>query len=124
MEKADAFDRCNLDELSLEAIRAHGGEGLIGFRRIAQPTSLRGQCNFIDVAELPPGVSIGRHTHADDEEEFYLVLSGAGHMWRDGEDFPVKTGDLIRNRPGGSHSLVNTGERPLRIFVFEVKVVP
>ncbi len=116
------FDRVNLSELSLELTQAHGGRGEIHFNRIAEADALSGRCNFIDSAELPPNTSIGRHTHAADEEEFYLILAGSGTMWRDGESFPVRSGDFIRNRPGGSHGLENTGDEPLRIFVFELNV--
>jgi mannose-6-phosphate isomerase-like protein (cupin superfamily) len=116
------FDRCNLNELDLVEICAHGGAGKIRFNRIVERDSLAGTCNFIDLAELPPGASIGRHAHAIDEEEFFLVLSGEGRMWRNGEIFDVRACDLIRNPPAGEHELVNTGRVPLRLFVFEVRV--
>jgi mannose-6-phosphate isomerase-like protein (cupin superfamily) len=116
------FDRCNLSKLELADVVAHEGVGRIRMRRVADHETLAGTCHFIDLAEIPPGASVGRHQHAASEEEFYLVLSGTGEMWRDGETFPVTTGDLIRNRPGGRHGLVNTVTEPLRIFVFEVAV--
>jgi hypothetical protein len=37
--------------------------------------SLAGSCKFIDLAVLPPGVTIVRDRHADDEEEIYLEAS-------------------------------------------------
>ncbi len=114
------FDRCNLRAVPLVRQCAHGGVGEIRFARLASAAALDGPCNFIDLAELAPGVSIGQHTHAAGEEEFYLVLEGSGVMTRDDETFRVGTGDLIRNRPGGRHGLVNDGDVPLRIFVFEL----
>jgi uncharacterized cupin superfamily protein len=120
---APGFERCNLFELVLESGPAHGGEGDILFRRIATRAGLAGGCNFIDYAELPPNHTIGRHQHAGDEEEYYLVLSGSGEMWKDGESFPVKAGDLVRNRPGGAHGLRNVGGDVLRLFVYELSVV-
>lgn len=117
-----AFDRCNLHRLALERVRAHGGEGLIGFHRIATGDAIAGACRFIDFAELPPGTAIGRHRHGDDEEEFYLVLDGAGRLVRDGEESDVRAGDLVRNRPGGEHALRNNGPVPLRLFVFALPV--
>ena len=117
------FDRCNLHQLRLDEVCAHGGEGVIRFARIAEAGALTGACNFIDYAELPPGASIGRHRHRRDEEELYLVLEGRGSMWRDGEQFEVRSGDLVRNRAGGEHGLCNTGSGPLRLFVFELRVV-
>jgi mannose-6-phosphate isomerase-like protein (cupin superfamily) len=118
------LDRCNLGEVVLADVRAHGGEGRIRFARLAEASALAGSCNFIDYAEVPPGSSIGRHRHGADEEELYLVLEGEGQMWRDGELFPVRAGDLVRNRPGGEHGLENTGSAPLRLFVVELRVAP
>jgi mannose-6-phosphate isomerase-like protein (cupin superfamily) len=115
-------DRWNLRELALADVRAHGGDGRIRFARIADAGALAGGCNFIDYAELPPGASIGRHRHAADEEELYLVLGGEGVMWRDGERFAVREGDLVRNAPGGEHGLENPGPEVLRLFVLELRV--
>lgn len=116
------LDRCNLHDLKLVRTRAHGGEGLIRFARVVDRSGLIGGCNFIDLAELPPGTSIGLHAHAGSEEELYLILTGTGEMTRNGEVFAVQEGDLIRNPPGGIHSLRNTGAGPLKIFVFELEV--
>jgi mannose-6-phosphate isomerase-like protein (cupin superfamily) len=121
-EDSLSFDRCNLHGLALARVRAHQGDGLIEFVRVVDRTAFAGDCNFIDLAELPPGTSIGSHTHAESEEEFYLILAGTGEMSRNGEDFQVRAGDLVRNPPGGTHSLRNTGSRPLKIFVFELGV--
>lgn len=116
------LDRVNLHALALSQTVAHHGVGEIGFCRVAEREAMAGACNFIDVAVLPPGASIGRHRHADDEEEVYVVMKGRGRMWRDGEEFEVGEGDLIRNRPGGAHGLVNHTDADLMIFVFELAV--
>lgn len=116
------FDRCNLFELDLERGCAHDGQGDIFFRRIAVRTDFAGPCNFIDYAEVPPGCTIGRHRHGSDEEEFYLILGGEGEMSKDGDIFHVRAGDLVRNRPGGTHGLWNVGSEVLRLFVFELRV--
>jgi mannose-6-phosphate isomerase-like protein (cupin superfamily) len=89
---------------------------------VADRGALAGACNFIEVASLPPGTSIGRHRHAATDEELYLVLAGEGEMWRDGETFRVGPGDLVRNPPGAEHGLVNVGREELRIFVFDLGV--
>ena len=124
MNRDSQFDRDNLDRIELSDVRAHGGDGLIRFARVVDKSHMAGGCNFIDVAELPRGASVGTHTHRSTEEEFYLILAGTGEMTRNGETFPVSAGDLIRNPPGGTHSLRNSGTTPLRIFVFELEVRP
>ena len=121
MRPATNLIRCNLGELALRPVRAHDGDGEIRFARIAEAGAFAGGCNFIDYAELPPGTSIGRHRHADDEEELYLILAGTGVMWRDGEELAVGAGDLVRNRPGGEHGLRNTGAGVLKLFVVELR---
>ena len=116
MKTEDKFDRCNIYEVQRSATRAHGGEGYLSFARLATRAALSGACNFIDFTSMPPGSSIGFHTHGMDEEEFYLILEGEGTMQRDGQAFLVRSGDLVRNRPGGTHSLVNTGSTDLKVF--------
>ena len=116
------FDRCNLFELKMSSTIAHDGMGHIAFCRIAESVELSGACNFIDFTSMPPESTIGEHTHSDTEEEFYLILKGKGLMRRDGDEFTVEPGDLIRNRPGGTHALKNVGQDELQLFVFEVQV--
>ena len=76
---------------------------------------------FFHYTVLPIGTSIGLHKHGNDEE-FYVILEGDGEMELDDTLHIVKTGDIIKNRPFGSHSLKNISEsNELRILVFEVK---
>jgi mannose-6-phosphate isomerase-like protein (cupin superfamily) len=41
-------------------------------------------------------------------------------MLVDGVIHKVATGDVVVNRPGGSHGLENTGESPLRLVVIDI----
>lgn len=122
MESNVPFDRCNLYALKLESVQAHAGKGFIRFKRIMTHQGLAGACNFIDFTSMPPGTTIGEHTHNDQEEEFYLILQGTGWMRCNGEEFLVSPGDLIRNPPGGTHRLENTGQEDLHMLVFELQV--
>ena len=107
------------DAAALEEIRAHGGKGRIGFRRLV--AGVRGDAlHFVDLALVPPGSSIGTHTHNSDEEEYYFVVEGTATMTLDGEPVRVGPGDLVHNRAGGTHSLTNDGGDPVRLLVFEV----
>jgi len=121
-EKERSMNRVlNLNDLPLEERVAHGGEGRILFKRVFDSGAFQGPWNFVDYAVLPPGASIGMHTHAGNEE-LYLVLEGEGRMRLDGREFPVRPGSVILNRPGGSHGLKNCGGMPLKIFVVEIAV--
>ncbi len=115
-----SFRRCNLFELDLQQVDAHAGRGEVAAARVAYADALGGSCRFIDYVELTPGSSIGDHTHASDEEEYYLILDGSGRMRLDDEVFDVGRGDLVRNRPRGRHGLENTSNGTLALFVFEV----
>jgi mannose-6-phosphate isomerase-like protein (cupin superfamily) len=111
----------NLNDLPLEEVVAHDGEGRILFHRVFHEDSFRGPWNFVDYAVLPPGSSIGVHTHGDNEE-LYLVLEGEGTMTLGETVFPVRPGSVVLNAPQGRHGLRNTGAAPLKIFVVEVRV--
>jgi mannose-6-phosphate isomerase-like protein (cupin superfamily) len=110
-----------LRSAALTSAVAHGGTGTVDAVRLATGDDLESCTHFLDYVEVPAGASIGRHKHAECEEEYYLVLRGEGLMHLDGHDFEVRGGDLIRNRPGGTHGLVNTGSGTLALFVFEIE---
>ncbi len=118
------FHRANLFQMPLEPTIAHSGRGAILTTRVAHADSVQGACNFIDYTIMPPGSTIGLHAHRDNEEEYYLILSGSGQMRCGDDTFEVTAGELIRNPPGGRHGLENTSDVPLTLFVFEVGVVP
>lgn len=111
----------NLNRLPLEEVTAHGGEKKILFNRAFDAEDFKGPWNFADYAVLPPGASIGIHTHGANEE-LYLVLEGQGIMHLDGREFLVKPGTLVLNKPGGTHGLRNEGPHDLKIFVVEIKL--
>lgn len=116
------FRRENLFRAVQASCVAHDGCGEILFARIATQDMLSGPCNFIDFTTMPPGSSIGAHRHGALEEEYYLILSGSGRMRCGPEWFDVGAGDFVRNPPGGTHELRNTGAVDLNLFVFELAV--
>ncbi len=114
------FLRCNLFTLAQQAVNAHDGQGEVLFTRMIQAGDVQADCNFMDFTTVPPGTSIGQHSHTLHEEEYYLILSGTGEMLCNGQHFPVTAGDFVRNPPGGTHALHNPGPDPLQLFVFEL----
>lgn len=109
----------NFQSSAFEKVHAHGGEVAIAFARVLERN--RGAIRFIDFSVLGPGADIGKHTHAADNEELYVVVSGKGWMTLDGREFEVGPGDVVMNRPGGTHALKNIGADDLRIVVIEVQ---
>ena len=107
----------------LEAVstlsNCHDGIGEIKIANLFDSFSTNMQ--FFHYTVLPPGTSIGLHKHGNDEE-FYVILEGDGEMELDDALHIVKTADIIKNKPFGSHSLKNISDlNELRILVFEVK---
>ena len=100
---------------------AHGGKLPVLSERALSGADCAA-CRFVDLVELPAGADIGVHTHDGRGEELYVVISGAGRMHLDGATFSVAAGDVIVNRPNGTHGLVNVGAEPLRLVVVEVAV--
>ena len=98
----------------------HDGEGTVSVVDVFDKFSTKMQ--FLHYTVLPPGSSIGSHKHADDEE-FYVVLEGSGEMELDGANQTVSAGDVIMNKPHGTHGLRNVSETDeLKLLVFEVKI--
>lgn len=113
VDRRYAFEACRF-----ERVHAHGAVRAISAARVLERA--RGSLRFIDLAVLEPGTDIALHTHAADDEELYVVVSGRGVMTLDGEEFEVGPGHVVLNRPGGTHGLRNAGDEPLRIVVVEV----
>ncbi len=111
------------DEHELRAEQAHDGDGeLFTARAIArEPGDL---VTFVDLTVVPPGVSVGRHTHSTDDEELYVVVAGTGVAELDGVEVEVGPGDVVVNPPGGTHALRATGDVPLRMVVVDVARPP
>ena len=83
----------------------HEGDGVVTRRRFfdgASKLPVR-----IEVWELPPGASEGRHVHEGDDalEEFYYFIAGRGVMWMDGEEQVVEAGGCGIGTAGGRSRL-------------------
>ena len=95
----------------------HDGDGALDFTVVLGDDDLAGRhLKFIHDDILAPGVTIGVHTHTDDEEYYYIV-EGEGTMTLDGETYAIRAGDIAAVFPGGEHGLANTSDADLRIVV-------
>lgn len=62
---------------------------------------------------LKPGASIGMHKH-EVNEDTYIIVAGEGVFTdSDGNETPVKAGDITIARKGDQHALKNTGKEDL-----------
>jgi mannose-6-phosphate isomerase-like protein (cupin superfamily) len=75
---------------------------------------LTAELEFLPGKQLQPP-----HPHAD--EEFQYVIEGAGTWSLNGREFPLKKGDLMYSKPWDWHGIRNSGDQPLRFFVFKWK---
>ena len=64
---------------------------------------------------LQPGEDIGEEIHADNDQLLMLV-KGTGEVRLGGVVSAVRKGALISVPAGTRHNLVNTGEKPIRLY--------
>jgi mannose-6-phosphate isomerase-like protein (cupin superfamily) len=64
---------------------------------------------------IQPGEEIGEETHTD-RDQFFRVEKGKGEVWIDGYRSKIKSDDAIVVPAGARHDIVNTGEKPLRLY--------
>ena len=98
----------------------HDGEGALDWTNVLDPSEVEGrQLHFLHDDVLAPDVSIGLHTH--DEEEYYYIISGKGTMTLNGKRSTIEAGDITAIYPGGSHALVNDDDEDLRVLVIGLR---
>ncbi len=64
---------------------------------------------------IQPGEEIGEEVH-EDRDQFFRVEKGAGEVLIDGNRTKVKSDDAIIVPAGARHNIVNTGDKPLRLY--------
>jgi len=97
---------------------SHGGEGSIDIYRAFRRKDFSGAWDFAIRVVMPPGSSMGEHTHGDDEE-MYIILKGEGTMTIEGESRKVTSGDMIVNKPHGTHGLMNSSDSEIELLIIQ-----
>lgn len=73
----------------------------------------------VSINNLPAGVSIPFvHAHTNNEE-LYIVLSGKGSFFVDGEEFLISEGDCLRVDPKGERCLKAANDSALRYLCIQ-----
>ena len=109
------------DVESVERSEEHGGSGTITFRRLLDTNCFEAPVDFVDFTIVPPGSSIGRHTHHGNEE-LYFVASGNPLMRVSGRQQRVSRGSVAVVRNDGWHELINDTSENVEILVIQVRV--
>jgi uncharacterized cupin superfamily protein len=72
----------------------------------------------LNVVEIEPGASIPEHDETErDQEEVFVVLSGAPALVIDGEEHPAPAGTFARLSPEPSRTVVNHGDEPAQVLI-------
>lgn len=79
----------------------HDGEGTLLCRSLLDGLGSR-KFPFMHSDEMPAGVSIGVHSHTENEEIYYLQ-SGKGILTFDGKEYEMNAGDISLCADGHSH---------------------
>ena len=66
-------------------------------------------------AVIPPGSSIGTHTHEGNFEVYYM-LKGTAHVTDNGVPGILETGDTMLCRNGDNHSLENRSAEDIEVL--------
>ncbi|MCL1814368.1 MAG: cupin domain-containing protein [Treponema sp.] len=104
---------CHRNELRTEAReKARGGNGTVNFLHLVEGKRVQKNTNMLAELTLPPGASIGPHSHTD-ETEFFVILKGNGTVNDNGTEKPITEGDVMITVSGETHSIANTGNVPL-----------
>jgi uncharacterized cupin superfamily protein len=72
----------------------------------------------MNVVDIPPGEKIPEHDEVErDQEEVFVVLSGAPTMVIDGAEYPVRPGAFIRLDPEPKRTVVNTSAETASVLI-------
>lgn len=89
-----------------------GGKGTLTNVHFLDKENAAGSGRLFSKSSLPPGSSIGNHTH-DGDFEVYYILSGKALVNDHGVEHTLHPGDSILTKNGFSHSIENIGNEVL-----------
>ena len=113
------YHRSELKSESREKPR--GGNGTAHFLHLVEGNgAAQKHTKMLAEITLPPGASIGPHSHTEDTE-FYIILEGTGTVNDNGADKAVAKGDVMITGGGETHSIANTGTTPLVFHAVIIK---
>jgi len=94
-----------------------GGKGTIRLLNLLEERESYGTGRLFAISIIPPGCSIGCHTHAGDFEIYY-ILKGTAKVYDNGAEDILNPGDSMTCLEGDCHSIENIGDCDLEYTAF------
>ena len=94
-----------------------GGKGTIRLLNLLEKEESYGSGRLFAISIIPPGCSIGYHTHEGDFEIYYII-KGTAKVSDNGTEDVLYPGDSMICFEGDSHSIENIGECDLEYTAF------
>ena len=103
-------------------IRANmrGGNDEVTIVHILEKEDMIGKARFAARMTIPPGGSIGDHSHGPDAE-IYIIVSGAARIDDNGTVHTLAAGDAVFTGGGEYHSCANAGDVPLEVIALIIE---
>ena len=96
--------------------QVHGGNGEVYMYGVLTPEEMMGHGTMYSRVVLPPGSSIGYHTHVGNTEPYYILKGEGIFTGPDGERVRVTAGDVCLIACGQSHGIENAGADNLEMM--------
>lgn len=65
---------------------------------------------------IEPGTETGEDVHPE-HDQFFRVEKGSGELVLAGDRLTLKTNDAVIVPAGAHHNVINTGEKPMKLFM-------
>ena len=94
---------------------ACGGEGTMIAKHLTDKAGLYNHGRMFAHVILPPGVSVGEHSHFN-ETDFYYVIKGEAVLTDNGKEIIMHAGDLAYASHGESHAIANRSDKDVEMI--------
>ena len=95
------------------------GNGKIYMQHFMEEADSGGTGRLFVMATIPPGSSIGPHTHVGDFDAYY-VLDGNVEVTDNGVPGTLAPGDFMICKDGDSHSVENKSDKDAKIIMLVI----